>query len=384
MAWAKWPPFFPREHISFKILDLIAAIPYIRPQKMEYVAMVHARSKILVIRLSSLGDLILMVPMLRALRSGSPGAQIHLVCKEKYAGLFEGNGFLDRIITVGRGGFGELIELRSALDRERYDVIIDAHNVIRSSALFHTLRARRKLQIRKNEVQKLLLIRGKTNLYRHDTSQAERYAALARELGIAVTDEFEELPVPGSAVTGAQRALARAGWAGKSLVAFAPGARWRTKTWPEEYYARLIGAVSRRGYEPLLIGGADDSAANAGIARMSGTAPLDLTGTLSIIESAAVLKECRALVTNDSAPLHLAEAVRTPVVAFFGPTVREFGYYPRLARSRVLEIALSCRPCSRNGARACPYGTKECLSAIEPPAALEALATLLEEKQVLP
>jgi len=346
--------------------------------------MLQASGKILVIRLSSLGDLILMVPMLRALRSGSPGAEIHLVCKEKYAGLFEENGFLDRIIIVRCGGISELIELRSALSNERYGTIIDAHNVIRSNVLFHTLRARRKLQIHKNELKKLLLIQGKTNLYTRDISQAERYAALARELGIAASDDFEGLPVPGSAAKGAQRALTRAGWSGKPLVAFAPGARWRTKTWPEEYYARLIGAISRRGCQPVLIGGPEDSAANARVALMSGGGALDLTGTLSIIESASVLKQCMALVTNDSAPLHLAEAAGTPVLAFFGPTVREFGYYPRLARSRVLELALPCRPCSRNGARACPYGTKECLSAIEPPAALETLTALLEEKQVLP
>jgi len=346
--------------------------------------MLQASGKILVIRLSSLGDLILMVPMLRALRSGLPGAEIHLACKEKYAGLYEDNGFLDRIIVVRRGGLSELIELRSTLSSERYGTIIDAHNVLRSNILFHTLHARRKLQIRKNELKKLLLIRGKTNLYTRDISQAERYAALARELGIAVSDDFEGLPIPGSATKGAQRALARAGWSGKPLVAFAPSARWKTKTWPEEYYARLIGAISRRGCQPVLIGGAEDSAANARVALMSGGAAFDLTGTLSIIESAAALKQCGALVTNDSAPLHLAEAAGTPVVAFFGPTVREFGYYPRLARSRVLERALPCRPCSRNGARACPYGTKECLSAIDPAAALETLIALLEEKQVLP
>jgi heptosyltransferase-2 len=329
--------------------------------------MLQASSKILVIRLSSLGDLILMVPMLRALRSGLPDAEIHLVCKEKYAGLFEDNGFLDRIIIVRRGGLSELIELRSTLSSERYGTIIDAHNVLRSNILFHTLHARRKLQIRKDELKKLLLIRGKTNLYTRDISQAERYAALARELSVTVSDDFEGLPMPVSAAKGAQRALARAGWSGKPLVAFAPSARWRTKT-----------------CQPVLIGGAEDSAANARVALMSGGAALDLTGTLSIIESAAVLKQCGALVTNDSAPLHLAEAAGTPVVAFFGPTVREFGYYPRLARSRVLERTLPCRPCSRNGARACPYGTKECLSAIDPPAALETLTELLEEKQVLP
>ncbi|MGD1048731.1 MAG: glycosyltransferase family 9 protein [Candidatus Krumholzibacteriaceae bacterium] len=337
-----------------------------------------ASSKILVIRLSSLGDLVLMMPMVRALRAGFPAAEIHLLCKEKYTGLFEGSDSIDRIVVVKRGGFGELMRIRSWLSLERYDVIIDAHNVIRSNILFHTLGAPKKRQIAKSDLKKLLLIRGKTNLYGTVVSQSERYRELARGLGVEVREAFEELPVPETAVSEAERALSRSGPPGARLVAFAPGARWQTKRWPEECYAELIAGVSRLGYEAVVIGGPDDAASNARVARMSNRAPLDLTGKLSIMESAAVLKRCRALVTNDSAPLHLAEAVGTPVVAFFGPTVREFGYYPRLARSRVLEASLPCRPCSRNGARRCPYGTTECLAAIGPSHALETLVGVLE------
>jgi len=367
------------EHISFKILDLIAGIPYIRPQKMEYVAMQKASSKILVIRLSSLGDLVLMMPMLRSLRAGFPAAEIHLLCKEKYTGLFEGSDCVNRIIVVEGGGLGELMRIRSWLSRERYDVIIDAHNVIRSNILFHTLGAPKRLQIAKCDLKKLLLIRGKTNLYGAVLPQSERYRELARGLGVEIRETFEELAVPETAARGAERALSSFGAPGGRLIAFAPGARWGTKRWPQECYAELITAVSRLGCGAVIIGGPEDAAANAKVARMSNRAPLDLTGKLSIMESAAVLRRCTALVTNDSAPLHLAEAVGTPVVAFFGPTVREFGYYPRLARSRVLEVALPCRPCSRNGARQCPYGTTECLTAIGPSVALEALAEVLEE-----
>jgi heptosyltransferase-2 len=341
--------------------------------------MPRTSAKILVIRLSSLGDLILMVPMLRALRSGFPDREIHLVCKERYTGLFDGNELLDRIIVVQNGGMGELVRIRSWLDMERYDTIIDAHNVIRSNLLFHTLRARRKYQIRKDELKKSLLILGKLNLYRRAISQADRYARLARMLGVEMTGENGELSVPERSADRAERTLSHAGLGGTPLVAFAPGARWRTKRWPEEHYAELIAGVSRRGWQPILIGGADDAALNARIAHMSRVKALDLTGSLSILESAALLRRCSALATNDSAPLHLAESVGTPVLAFFGPTVREFGYFPLLARSRVLQATLSCRPCSRNGARPCPYGTRECLTAIKASQALESLLGLLEE-----
>lgn len=339
--------------------------------------------RICIIRLGSLGDLILMLPMLGALRSGFPTKEIHLVCKEKYVGLFDGGGLVDSLIPVKRGDLREIVELRSSLNRAGYEAIVDAHGVIRSNLLFHTLRAPKKLQIRKDELKKGLLIVGKVNLYARVTSQVERFAELARRLGAEMREPYAELPVPPTAARSADAALVRAGFGGGPLVAFAPGARWPTKMWPTEHFARLIFEASARGFECLLVGGAEDSATNAEVAEISRSAPRNLTGALSIIESAAVLKRCRALVANDSAPLHLAEAVGTPVIAFFGPTVREFGYYPRLPASRALESALSCRPCSRNGKRPCPYGTKKCLTSIEPSTALEALLKALEETRGL-
>jgi len=335
--------------------------------------MPQAAGRICVIRLSSLGDLILMVPMLRALRASFPSKEIHLVCKLKFAGLFDGGGLVDTLIPVKRGDLRELVELRAILGRAGYETIVDAHGVIRSSLLFYSLRAPRKIRIRKDELKKAALILGKANLYRSATSQAQRYAELARRLGADIREENAGLPLPASALRRADAVMEEIGRGSGLPIAFAPGARWPTKRWPAEHFARLISEASSRGLVPLLIGGSEDRATNAEVARLSRSAPLDLTGALSIIESAAVLKRCAALVTNDSAPLHLAEAVGTPAIAFFGPTVREFGYYPRLPASRALEMALPCRPCSRNGKRPCPYGTKECLASIEPARALEAL-----------
>jgi len=341
--------------------------------------MSQATGKICVIRLGSLGDLVLMVPMLHALRSRFPSKEIHLVCKEKYAGLFDAGGLIDSFIPVKRGDLRELIRLRAALSRERYETIIDAHGVIRSNLLFHSLRAGKKLQIRKDEFKKAALIVGRINLYRRIESHAERYAALAARLGAETRAAHPGLPVSPAAETRAESVLGGDG--GSVNLAFAPGARWPTKRWPPEHFARLISDAAARGYRCILVGGIEDRVANAEVSALSGCSPLDLTGSLSVMESAAVLKRCAALVTNDSAPLHLAESVGTPVIAFFGPTVREFGYYPRLPNSRALEATLACRPCSRNGKRSCPYGTKKCLASIEPRAAIEALIGTLEKSR---
>ena len=125
----------------------------------------------------------------------------------------------------------------------------------------------------------------------------------------------------------------------------------------------VIGASSEK--EICRIAASSDGSVNA-------------CGRLSIMETASALKRVSVLVTNDSAPLHIAEAVGTPVVALFGPTVRQFGYYPLLDESMVLEKDLECRPCSRNGARPCHIENRDCLDTIDTDEVLSAISQVLE------
>lgn len=327
-------------------------------------------SKILVLRFSSLGDLILIIPLLAALKKSFSGGEIHLATKESYRELFARSPLVDRLHTLKESGLGALLRFRSALAKEHYHVIIDAHNVIRSNLLYHSLRAPRKIQLQKDQVKKALLIKKKRNLYGDYIHQSIRYLDLAQKLGLSVRETDPGLEVPEEAAAKIDNMLLRAGHTGRKLVALAPGARWETKCWPLDHYGRLADMIAERGMEIVLIGGPDELARNRELAAHSKAVIIDLTGELSIIESAAALKKCEVLITNDSAPLHLAEAAGTPVVALFGPTVREFGYFPRLAESAILDVDLACRPCSRNGARPCEYGTKECMTEISPETAI--------------
>jgi heptosyltransferase-2 len=338
--------------------------------------------KILVMRFSSLGDLVLIVPLIRALKRGFPARDIHLTTKDLYEELFATDRNITRVHTLRGSGLGALARLWRELARERFDIIIDAHNVIRSNILLHALHAPRKVQLRKDQTKKLLLIKAKRNLYPRRIHQTERYLELAGRLGIPDADLVGSLDIPETTRRSADGALTRAGFAGGRLVAVAPGARWDTKRWPASYYSELIGALSKRGHTAILIGSAGETGLAERIASASGVSPLNLAGKLSLMETAALLARCEALVTNDSAPLHLAESVGTPVIAFFGPTVREFGYYPRLSRSVLLETDLECRPCSRNGAKPCPLGTKECLMSIMPADAVAKIEEVVDAAAV--
>lgn len=340
--------------------------------------MVEDPLKILVIRFSSLGDLVLLTPLLKAVKVGCPDGEIHLVCKEQYAELFKENRNIDRLFTIRNGKPGELIRLFGRLRKERYDTIIDAHNVIRSNLLYRTLKAHRKVQLQKDQLKKTLLIKKKRNLFDGVTSLSARYLELAGLLGVPIRETSTELTIPKKAAERIETIVEEAGLDGKTLIAIAPGARWETKRWPLPLYRNLVTGLVALGYGIVLIGSLDDTEPADAITEGIEAQTLNLIGRCSILETAAVLKDCSVLVTNDSAPLHIAEAVGTPVVALFGPTVREFGYFPRLPRSIALEIPLDCRPCSRNGSRRCPLGTKECLTGIPPERIVESVRTILE------
>ena len=111
-----------------------------------------------------------------------------------------------------------------------------------------------------------------------------------------------------------------------------------------------------------------------------GEAATDLSGDTGIMDAAAAIAGADCFIGNDSGLMHLSEAVGVPVVALFGPTVEAFGYYPTLARSKVIERRLSCRPCSRNGKRTCPKGTQECLMEIPVTVAADAFEDFLNER----
>lgn len=340
--------------------------------------MVKGPLKILVIRFSSLGDLVLLTPFLKAVKGGCPDGEVHLVCKEQYAELFKENRNIDCLFTIRDGKLGELIRLFGRLRRERFDTIIDAHNVIRSNLLYRMLNAPRKFQLHKDQLKKTLLIKRKRNLFDNVIPLSTRYLELADRLGMPIRDTATELMIPGEAAERIKTIVEEAGLGGKPLIAISPGARWETKRWPLAMYTDLVIELAELGHGIVLIGSVDDAESAKAIVEGAEAQALNLVGKCSILETAAALKHCSVLVTNDSAPLHIAEAVGTPVIALFGPTVREFGYFPRLPRSIALEIPLDCRPCSRNGSRPCPLGTKECLTGITPEQVAESVRTILQ------
>jgi heptosyltransferase-2 len=171
--------------------------------------------------------------------------------------------------------------------------------------------------------------------------------------------------------------LAGAARGDRPLVAIAPGSVWATKRWPEPSYARLAADLEQKGASVVLLGGEADrelcERIHAGLRR-----GLLAAGRLSLLQSAELLRRCRVLVSNDSAPVHLASGVGVPVVAIFGATSPAFGFAPRGPKDTVVEInGLSCRPCAIHGGDRCPIKTFECMVKIHPPTVLDRVLRFL-------
>jgi heptosyltransferase-2 len=152
-----------------------------------------------------------------------------------------------------------------------------------------------------------------------------------------------------------------------SLVAIAPGSVWNTKRWPKEHFITLAKMLMDDGISIILIGGRDDLALCSEIRNALGGNAVNAAGMLTLLQSSELIQRCVVLVSNDSAPVHLAAGVRTPVVAIFGATAPHFGFAPRGANDLVVEIdGLSCRPCAIHGGKRCPIKTFVCMNDLKP------------------
>jgi len=159
---------------------------------------------------------------------------------------------------------------------------------------------------------------------------------------------------------------------------------WATKRWPsyDQLAAELLESPALRDARIVVLGAAGDAplaqAIGAAVASTGGAPTVDATGQLSLLGSAALLSRCRVLVSNDSAPLHLASAMNTPTVALFGPTVPALGFGPLAERQRVVQHdALACRPCHAHGPMHCPLGHWRCMRDLPPQQVSEAVQRLI-------
>jgi len=335
----------------------------------------------IVVRFSSLGDVVLTLPVARSLGEAFPAAEIVYLTKAAYRPLLEGQPGVGRVVTLEEAGPGLKALRRHCRGLGHFDLALDLHRTLRSRSCLGALKAERRVSYRKDAMLRRLWAAGWMRGRMEGTQPhvTERYLEPLRRLGLTPAHTVPEMVVPSGRLAAVRDLLVSAGVRDPDRVAVViPGARWPNKRWsPASFGAVAAGLRDAEGLEPVIAGSASDQeAAEAVRALIPGGAPL-LAGRTSLPELAALLKLARVVIANDSGPAHLAAAVGAPVVALFGPTHEAFGFAPRGERVRVISHSLACRPCTVHGGRRCPCGNRACLDDIAPAEVLAAARELL-------
>jgi heptosyltransferase-2 len=304
--------------------------------------------KILIIRMSSIGDIILTSPLIRQLRQKYPDARIDYLIRKEYADLVRYNPHLSNNIELDvRQGRAELKALREKIRHEKYDLILDLHRNLRSTYLRSFTGHSPLLKIRKNQILRFLLVKFKINLYAkfygHPLSVAEKYLRAAAPLGLTTDDMRLELHLP-EEVAEKGKTIWRELTAQNFQIIMAPGAKHFTKRWPPE-----VDVIK----EIQLQAGNETQRS--------------LAGKISLLETFAIIQQAPFFISNDSGLMHAAAAFQKPQIAIFGSTVKELGFSPVNPNAILVENhALKCRPCSHIGRTACPLTHFKCMRKVTP------------------
>jgi heptosyltransferase-2 len=325
--------------------------------------------RILIVQTAFLGDVVLTLPLVQVVRQFFAFSKIDVVVVPRAADLVRTHPDIHQVIEYDKRGadrgLSGFLKLLRRIRSEKYGLALVPHRSLRSAFLVTFAGIPLRIGFDRSTGRWLF---SKTVRYRQDLHEIERNISLLEAIGIR--HHARELPKLFPTARDVQRVdrllfdleLLNP----QQLVAIAPGTIWNTKRWLKERYAELAARLADERYEVILIGGEEDKALCREIKALSGSSRVYTTaGALSTLQSAELLRRCKLLITNDSAPMHFAVAVGTPVVAIFGATVPEFGFAPYGKHDTVVEtLGLSCRPCSIHGGRECPIKTFECMNAI--------------------
>lgn len=313
------------------------------------------KAKILIIRLSSIGDIVLTSLVVRCLKTQLENAEIHFVTKKQYVGILKSNPYIDKVHVLEEN-LGELI---TELAPEKFDYIIDLHHNFRSGRIKRNIKAK-AFSVNKLNLQKMLLINFK--IHRLPNKHiVDRYLETAAPLQIKndgkgldyfipEKDQFKiaDLPLPFQ----------------KGYVAFVIAGTYSTKKLPVEKISEIC---QKTNHPVILLGGKKEFDEGEKVLSQSNGNVLNFAGKINLNKSASLVRDAKMVLTNDTGLMHIAAAFKKKILSFWGNTVAEFGmtpYQPDLASKRIEVENLKCRPCSKLGYQKCPKKHFKCMNEI--------------------
>ncbi len=326
--------------------------------------------KVLVIRFSSIGDIVLTSPVLRCVQQ-QLDAELHFLTKKSFRGLLQANPYVSKIYSIEN----KVSEVLPQLKKENYDYVIDLHKNWRSGQVKRGLKAR-SFDFDKINLEKWLMVNFKINRL-PNLHIVDRYMAGLKKLGIRYDGAGLDYFIPPSELINLASFFEKnqlPGWE-KGYLAFAIGAAHATKRLPAD---KIIEICKKLGRSVVLLGGPGDAPVGKKVAEACGPLVLNTCGLLSLHQSASLVEQAAQVISHDTGMMHIAAAFKKPIISVWGNTIPEFGMFPfypqEMDYNTCIEVApLSCRPCSKIGSKQCPKGHFKCMQQIDVKAILGAI-----------
>lgn len=332
---------------------------------------------VLVIRLSALGDVAIMKPVVKAYADANPGVRFTVAGPPMLQPLFEG---MANVSYLGLKKKQSFVKIYKALDAVGADTVVDLHKVNRVGFAVVLLRLRHLLDL---HYRIFALRKGRVSrwLYLHHWRRAprrpqwQRYDDVFRRAGLKRAESGEWRVESGRQLPTTHTPL-------PTKIGVAPFAQHAGKIWPEERTEALVRMLSERGHEVVLFGSKDEAPVLERWARhYRGVS--SMAGRLPFAEELEVIRGLSLMVSMDSANMHFASAVGVPVVSIWGATHPDFGFYGfGQDRANALCADLPCQPCSAYGSKPCRYGDRRCMAAITPEMVLGKIEAVLKNNIV--
>ncbi|MBI5574599.1 MAG: lipopolysaccharide heptosyltransferase II [Elusimicrobia bacterium] len=317
--------------------------------------------KLLIIQTAFLGDVVLTIPLIQAAKKYLK-AQISVVCIPATKNILEEHFAIDEIIVFDKKnsgkGFVSLIKFAKKLKGKKFDVAIIPHPSFKSGLISYLADIPERIGFSNSAGRIFFTDKVFYALNKH---QLERYLDLLKHFGVEVEEEKTEIHIDGRYEQFADNILPK----DKVIFGINPGSVWATKRWFHERYAELSDRiVNELNGQVVIFGGPDDIETASKVEKNMKSKAINLSGKTTLKQLSALIKKCRVFITNDSGPMHIAAALDIPTVAIFGPTVRQFGFFPYSKNATVIEKNVPCKPCSPHGPNKCPKKHFDCMNKI--------------------
>ena len=329
-------------------------------------------NKIVVLQTAYIGDVVVSTGLVRELNKIFPDAKVDIITTPVSSEIFQYNPYVRKRIKFDKKNWKYInfFKLVKKLKNENYDLSISIQSSLTSALLLYFSGIKRRVGFSKQ----VLTTDSVRTLENNNIHRSENIVNLLSPLSSNMNfDNRTELFLSDKERQKAKEILTNQK-SNKKMIGVAPGSVRATKKWPKKYFAELTQKLKKENIVTFFIGNVEETQLCEEIIELGqNDSTVNMAGELSLLESAALIEKLDLMLANDSAPLHIANAVNTDVFAFFGPTVQKYGFFPYRENDKIFEKELDCRPCSLHGGPSCPEGHHNCMKKITPEEVFESI-----------